>query len=291
MKRALVLAVALLATLVLMGGNCSRARVESMDALNRGVVAARQKQYIEAIEELEKATAIDPANEQAYWNLALVHMETNKLQAARGDLQKAVSIAPTKGIYHYQLGTVEMQLSEWEQAKTAFEAAIQHDPALFKAYFKLGQVLEELDDQQQALQRYTEAIQRNPRFLPAYSSLGRLYADLGYLDQAVQVLQGALQVAHRGTEEEADIHNILGSVYQQQRKYDEAVGEFRAALNIVPTMSDALFSLGWTYWLQENRENARIYLKKFVDTAGPRARQDYVTAANQRLAELAENTQ
>lgn len=291
MKRLLLPAVGLLGALVLYGGNCSRARVESMEALNRGVIAARQKQYIEAIEELEKATAVDPSNEQAFWNLALVHMETQKLDAARGDLQKAIAINPQRGIYHYQLGTVAQQQQHWDEAKQAFEAAIRVDQSLFKAYFKLGQVLEELDDQQNALRRYTEAIQRGPRFLPSYSALGRLYADLGYLDQAAQVLQSALQVAHRGTEEEADIHNILGSVYQQQRKYDEAVTHFRAALDILPSMTDALFSLGWTYWLQDNRENARIYLKKFVDTAGPRARQDYITAANQRLIELAEAPQ
>jgi tetratricopeptide (TPR) repeat protein len=70
------------------------------------------------------------------------------------------------------------------------------------------------------------------------------------------VLQQALQVALPATSEEAKAHHLLGTVYQQQRKFDDAVREFRAALDVVPGMRDALFSLGWTYDLMGNKEEA-----------------------------------
>src|SRR5437762_3304875 len=70
----------------LSGGQCSRERVESLNEMNEGVVLAAQKNYLEAVEKLQHAAAIDPTNDQAYWNLAIVHMEMQRFDAARDDL-------------------------------------------------------------------------------------------------------------------------------------------------------------------------------------------------------------
>jgi len=286
MKRLQALVVGLFVLVVGVGGNCSRARVESMNEMNEGVVYAQQKRFIDAVSKLERATAIDATNDGAFYNLALVHIDMAKFDRAKEDLQRAIALNDEVAGYHEKLGTVLMELEDWEGAKAALEAAIERDANLFKAYYKLAQVYEKLDDSQNALHQYTASIVHGPRFLPAYSQLGRLYADLGYLEQAAQVLQSALEVAQPGTEEEADVHHLLGTVYQQQRNYDQAVAQFRAALEITPGMRDALFSLGWTYSLQDERAEARRYLKKFVDVAGPDAPEHYVKAARDRLSEL-----
>jgi hypothetical protein len=51
-------------------------------------------------------------------------------------------------------------------------------------------------------------------------------------------------------------------------------------------MPDALFALGWTYGLQNNDEEAKRYLDKYVMMAGAEAPENYVKAAKDRLAEL-----
>ena len=275
-----------LVSLVLMGGNCSRARVESMNEMNAGVELAQMKRFREAAESLEKAAAIDPTNHQAYFNLAIVQVELRSFSAAREALERAIVANPDAAGYHEKLGTVLMELEDWKAAQSAFTKALELDPSLFKAHFKLGRCSEELEDPQNALYQYTDAIKTGPRFLPSYSALGRLYADLKYPVQDEQVLSEAMKVAMPGTEEEANVHHLLGTVYQQQRKYDEAIAEFQAALAIVPGMSDALFSLGWTYALQRNDEEAKRYLDKYVVMAGTDAPEHYVKAARDRLAEL-----
>lgn len=286
MNRLSTLSVGLFTFVFLIGGNCSRARVESISLMNEGVVLAAQKQYAQAAEKLERATGVDPTNDQAFWNLAIVHMEMHKFERARDDLQRAIDANPEVAGYHEKLGTVQMELEDWEGAKRSFARAIELDPQLFKAHYKLGQVHERLDNPQEALREYTTAIQAGPRFIEAYRSLGRLYADLGYLDLSVQVLQSGLQVVIEGTDDEAHLHHLLGTVYQQQRDYDSAVREFRAALGLLPSLRDSLFALGWTYSLQDNREEARRYLKRYVDTAGADAPRHYVKAAQDRLSEL-----
>ncbi|MEM9069477.1 MAG: tetratricopeptide repeat protein [Myxococcota bacterium] len=289
MKRASTVLFGMLCMTFLTAGNCSRARVESVNQMNEGVMYAQAKRFVDAVKSLERSTAIDPTNDQAFYNLALVHIELRSFERAKQDLQQAITINGEVAGYHEKLGTVMIQLEDWNGAKEAFEKSIELDPDLFKAYFKLAQVLEQLEDPQNALQRYTEAIQHGPRFLEAYSALGRLYADQGYLDQSAQVLNSGLEVAMQGTEEEANLHHLLGTVYQQQRNFDQAITHFRSALEIVPGMQDALFSLGWTYALVDNREEARRYLKKFVEVGGAEAPAHYMKAAQDKLGELSVN--
>ncbi|MGE0785809.1 MAG: tetratricopeptide repeat protein [Sandaracinaceae bacterium] len=286
MNRLQALSVGLFTFVFLIGGNCSRARVESINRMNEGVVLAASKQYVQAAEKLESATTVDPTNDQAFWNLAIVHMEMHKFERARDDLQRAIDVNPDVAGYHEKLGTVLMELEDWEAAQRSFTRAIELDENLFKAHYKLAQVHERLDNPQEALREYTLAVQTGPRFIEGYRSLGRLYADLDYLDQAIQVLQGGLQVVIPGTEDEAHLHHLLGTVFQQQGDYDAAVREFRAALEGMPSLREALFALGWTYSLQDNREEARRYLQRYVDTAGGDAPQHYVKAARDRLNDL-----
>jgi tetratricopeptide (TPR) repeat protein len=273
---------------MLMGSDCSRARVESINRMNEGVTAAVQKRYVDATKLLDSAATMDPENDQVFWNLALVHMELRKYDRARDDLQKAIALNAKSGGYQEKLGTVLVELKDWNAAKKSFETAISLEPELFKAYYKLAQVNEQLDDQQSALKNYTAAIEKGPRFLEAYNALGRLYADLNYLEQSTQVLTEALKVALPGTEEEAQAHHLLGTVYQQQKKFNDAVREFKAALAVVPGMRDALFSLGWTYQLTGEKDEAKRYLQKFVDVAGAEAPAHYVKAARDKIAEMAE---
>ncbi|MDB4973411.1 MAG: domain protein putative component of TonB system [Myxococcaceae bacterium] len=282
--RSLTLIVIMLA---LCGVGCSRANVESMNAMNQGVALATQKQFVEAISALQKATVIDPQNDEAFYNMAIVHMEMRKFDPAKEDLTRAISVQPEKSAYQEKLGTVLIELKDWNGAKKALEKTVELEPGLFKAYYKLAQVDEELDDQQGALKGYTTSIEKGPSFLPAYNALGGLYADLGYLDQAVQVCQEGLKVAQPGSDDAAKIHNLLGTVYQQQKKYDEATKEFQAALRITPGMRDAVFSLGWTYAMSGNKEEAKRYLNKFLGVAGD-APEHYKKAARDKLSELSE---
>lgn len=284
------LAMAVLASGALLGG-CSRDRVESVTAMNRGVELAEHRRFPEAVEQLERAAALDPTNAAAPYNLALVYMKLRAWNKAADALERTIAIKGDVASYHEKLGTVAMQLSEWKRAKGALERAIELDPALFKAHYKLAQVDEHLDDPQAALYAYTHAIERGPRFVEAYIALGRLYADLGYPKQAVQVLREGEKAAIPSSEALARLHNVLGTVYQQQGDYEAAIRELQAALTIVPGMPSALFALGWTYALRGDRDDARKYLERFIQVADAQTPESYVAAARERLAAFSEQNE
>ena len=299
MNRVLIVLVGVTLLALLTGGNCSRERVESLQHMNNGVNAFMERRYQVATEELQRATVVDPTNDEAFYSLAQVHMELDRFEQAEESIEQAISINGEVAAYHEKLGTIRQFRDDYSGASEAFERAIALDSNLFKAYFKLGQVLEaQAQDagqtqenvrgfNQQALQRYSEAIEHGPRFMEAYIALGRLYYDLRFYDQAASVLGSGLEVALDGTEEQANLHHILGTVHAQQGQTEDAIGEFQAALEITPSHADALFSIGWAYSLTGDRDEARRYLKKYISVAGREGPSAYIQAARDRMGDLA----
>jgi tetratricopeptide (TPR) repeat protein len=285
MSKKLVLVVCALATL-LTGGKCSREHVHSVEMMNKCVEYHRRQLFPQAIRDCSKAVSLDPENEKAHHNLAIVYIETKEFEQAARHLQKAIALNDELAIYHYQLGEVYQWMGQYEQAETELKRTIELDAKLYKAHYRLGRVLEEMDRPQDALQKYTDSLKVNGKFFDAYRELGSLYLDYGFLGQGEQVLREGIKALEGRGDELAVLHHRLGTVLSEKKEYEKAVVEFRQALEMKPDMEDAMFSLGWSY-SYTNKENAKIWLEKFLETANQKTRMDYVSAANARLAEIA----
>jgi tetratricopeptide (TPR) repeat protein len=292
LKRYLHTAAVLTVALMMMGEtNCSEERRHSVQLMNEGIALAQARRIPEALEKLEEAGSVDPTNDAVFFNQAMLQLELQQPERAKAALERAITANDQRANYHEKLGTVLLQLEppDLEGAQRSFERAVQLEPGLYKSHFKLAQVLERQGQEQAALERYTQAVRAGPRFAASYQELGRLYSDLGYAAQAVQVLRAGITSALPGTEDQAGLHHMLGVVYQQQRNYDNAIASFKAALQVQPGRPDTLFSLGWTYGLIENREEAVRYLQKFMEAATPETPATYTQAARERIAQLGGN--
>ena len=285
MSKKLVLAVCALATL-LTGAKCSREHVHSVEMMNKCVEYHRRKLFPQAIRDCSKAVSLDPENEKAQHSLAMVYIETKEYDQAARHLNKAIALTGDIAIYNYQLGEVYQWMGQYEQAETALKKTIELDDSLYKAHYRLGRVYEEMDRPQDALQKYTDTLMRNGKFFDGYRELGTLYLDYDFLSQAEQVFREGLKALVGRGDETAVLHHRLGTVLAAKKDYEGAVKEFREALELSPKMEDAMFSLGWSY-SYTNKENAKIWLEKFLASANQKTRPDYIAAANARLAEIA----
>jgi tetratricopeptide (TPR) repeat protein len=245
----------------------------------------RRELFPQAIRDCSKAVSLDPENEMAQHNLAMVYIETKEYEQAARHLQKAIAIEQDVPIYHYQLGETYQWMGQYEQAEKALSRAVELDDSLFKAHYRLGRVYEAMDDPQKALQKYTDTLKRNPRFFDGYRELGSLYADFEFLTQAEQVFNEGIKALDGRGDELAVLHHLKGTVLAERKEYETAIKEFRQALELKPGMEDAMFSLGWSY-SYVNPENAKIWLNKFVQSASQNTRGDYLAAASSRLAEI-----
>lgn len=284
MSKKLILAICALATL-LSGAKCSREHVHSVEMMNSCVEYHRRKLYPQAIRDCSKAISLDAENEKAHHNLSIVYIETEEYEQAERHLQHAIRLTGDIPLYYYQLGEVYQWMQQWERAEEAFKKAIELDDNLYKAHYRLGVVYQAMDNPQQALQKYTDSLMKNGKFYDAYRELGSLYLDYDFVPQAEQTLQEGIKALVGRGDELAVLHSRLGAVYSEKKQYDEAINHFRKALELKPNMVDAMFSLGWSY-SYVNKENAKIWLQKFMESATKDTPPDYVTAAQSRLTEI-----
>jgi len=284
-KKVVLLFCALPLCLALTASKCSREHVMSVEAMNECVKFQRRKMFPQAIRDCSRAVSLDPDNDKAHHALALVYVDTKEFDQAARHLQQAIALKGDVALYHYQLGEVFEWMNQPDQAVASLERAIQADPTLYKAHYRLGRVYQKMDNPQKAIQKFTDTLQRNARFFEAYRDLGTLYDEVGFQSNALQVFDEGIKALEGRGDDLAVLHHLKGTVLADKKDYEEAIKEFKAALEIRPKMEDAMFSLGWSY-SYVNPEYAKTWLKKFVESASTKTREDYVAAANQRLSEI-----
>jgi len=120
-------------------------------------------------------------------------------------------------------------------------------------------------------------------------ALGYLYLDYDFNKEAAQVFQGCVTAK----EDDGECHNGLGLALKNLKQYEPATSEFKKAINLDPDLFDALYNTGMAYadWYDEahgndQKENARTYLQKFVTAGARNADGNYVKAANDKLYAL-----
>jgi protein O-mannosyl-transferase len=74
----------------------------------------------------------------------------------------------------------------------------------------------------------------------AHGNLGTVFREKGRVDEAITQFKAALQIQPN----DADSHNNLGTVLRQKGKVDEAITQYHLALQIKPGLAEAHYNLG-----------------------------------------------
>ena len=272
---------------VAMATACSEYNREAVQDNNAGMALMRQGRLSDARDKFQRAADADPKFDQPLYNLSLVNVRERQWAPAAEALTRAIARNPRNAEYHFQLGKAHYNLEHWEQARAAFQQATQVSQGYYLAYFWQGMVAERLDEPQAALQAYTTALTKAPRSYNSYAHLGRLYRQVHEYDRAAQVLREGLRIAPEGAVERGSMHNVLGNVLLEQGQREAAVEEFVAANREDPEMSEAMFSAGYTLAdIPERRQQAILYLQRFIEARGGNAPREYLDIAQNRLAQL-----
>ncbi|MGO9108275.1 MAG: tetratricopeptide repeat protein [Thermoguttaceae bacterium] len=167
-----------------------------------------------------------------------------------------------------------------EAAIDSFRKALAIDPNFGKVHYEFGVVLARCGRLDEAIDHYQEALKSDPRHAPGHNNLGIIFASRGRLDEAIDHYRASLEanpthpgyhgnlavaLERRGEREEAMLHYRkavelgggdsahynLARALARQRRFDDAVAEYQAALVGKPewaeahnNLGDALFSLG-----------------------------------------------
>jgi tetratricopeptide (TPR) repeat protein len=157
-----------------------------------------------------------------------------------------------------ELGAVLTDNGRPKDAVPLLEQAARDKPDLFEAHYNLGVAYEQLKDYDKAVESYTRAtrlkpIDANPRAnqADAFYNLGASLRKKGRLEDAIGPTREAVQLAP----DKANTHYSLALLLGEAKRYDEAVAEMTAAIQLADSNSRS----GAT---NEEKEEARSLLHR-----------------------------
>ena len=179
-------------------------------------------------------------------------------------LKQVVMLSPGFADVHNMLGVVYHGQGRFTQAQESFEQALRINPAYTEAALNLSVTYNDLGKYREAKEVYAQALaasRSQPRHLDPYargkianmhSDIGDAYYGLGLLDEAVREYRHALELAPHYP----DIRTRLAQVLRDQGKLDDAVRELEKAKNDAPRYMPARVHLGLAFFSLGRREAA-----------------------------------
>jgi tetratricopeptide (TPR) repeat protein len=145
-------------------------------AFNAGRDAAAAKDWLNAIQSFEKATALDPMQHVVWGNLAdayLARKSEGDVDKAITAYAKAVEIKPDDPAYHNNYALALAQGKKFDQAQVELTRAAQIDPlSAGKYFYNLGAVYVNTGQSKPAGEAFKKAVEADPNYAEAYYQLG-----------------------------------------------------------------------------------------------------------------------
>jgi len=228
-------------------------------------------------------------------NLAGTLLERGQLNDAMAHYREALEIKPDVAEVQSNLGNALLREGNVEEAIVHLQKALQIDPAYAEAYNHMGSALMKKGQAGEAIAHYQKAVQLNTSYADAYNNLGVAFLRSGQVDQAIADYKKAVAInpesaemqynlgnalAHQGnwadaiacyqaavsTERDsvkaAKIRNNLAAALEKLGKSDEALEQFRQAVQINGNYPEAHCNLGRMLAQRGRRDEAVAHLRE-----------------------------
>jgi protein O-mannosyl-transferase len=209
-----------------------------------------------------------PNKARAQHNLALALEDVGRSEEALAVIRRAIELDPKEGKLHRLLGEILLQLERPDEAVQAYRMATTLAPTNVKSLLGLGTALQASGDEATAFQYYVET--------------GTRLGQGGYPWEAIPILKKAVELRP----DDAAARNALGSAYTTVGLRDQAIVQFRVALELDSAMIEAWYNLGITADALGYRDEALQAYRGFVARAPPPLQQS-VARIRERIKALA----
>jgi tetratricopeptide (TPR) repeat protein len=261
--------------------------LEAQQAVARAELLNEQGLDMVALAEFERAIAINPRMTNAYMGIADIQQRQGNFAQAEVHYRRAAEIEPANFPAHYGQGLMLQLLGRVADAVRAYLRALQLQPTDFDANLNLATAYLQLGEPGAGLIYAQRAVNLHADSGPARVNLGAVYAALGDHESAVIEYQQAAELIDLSPELLLNLANSLGQIgryaemqntieqlidvepsalaferlaaaHFRQGRYDEALANFRRALELDPNHYPALNGVGVTLlnrFLMSNRQD------------------------------------
>ena len=240
----------------------------------------------EARADLETAVEKDPDFDQAYFDLAVLDLDQNDLDAARQILQQVEHRLPNSAQLYYLKGRIDLRANEPSSAVTNARQAVELDITLLPAYLLLGQAMQAAGDLKGSLDPLTTYTLYETKNAQAWLDLAQAQDASGKASDAFQSFNRALEL--NGQFIEAYLRR--GQIYLDRNQSSSALEDFEKAIRLDPTSFEAALGKAQALTQLDFPGDAYIQLEKaqsLAETDAQKAELYYFRARS--LEVLSEN--
>lgn len=251
-----------------LGGDYERAQAEYSQVLTLALqrmgnlAAAENDNSEEAIHLLEASLQADPSNADARLDLALLDFRAGHLDKAAAEAGEVVKADHGSSRALQLLGNVEFAQENYTAAAEHLHTALGLQPQFDTAYSLALAYLSERKLSETKL-LFDEMLNDMGSTPELHVLLGRAYKETGYLDDAIREFKKAIELNPRYPR----VHYYLALAYLAQgekERFPTARPLFEQELEINPNEFFSMFFLGVIHLEDQNFRQAEDYLKKAV---------------------------
>lgn len=224
--------------------------------LGIGDIYKERGDYDKASVRFELAAAIEPTNYDAHYNLGFCKQILGDLPYAIKSYRRALTLRPDAPEVNRDLASAYLQDNKAGLALAFAERATELDPESFGAWANLGFIYVQAGRAGDAIDAFRSAAElasKDDKVEPVLLGLADAHIRLGNYSRATNVLNTL--IASNPT---SMAHERLGVAMFKQREYEDALRNFKTAVELDGEDTAALNGLGVAYmtlYIEGNREN------------------------------------
>lgn len=219
--------------------SASAAFSPSQPTIGEALRLLEQKRYTEARNLLSDALKKDPQNPDLLTAQGMTLTRMRLLDDAVKVLRQVTTLRPRSADAQINLGVALADLSNQVEALKHFESAIQLNSQIAMAHYYRGRALHELKRSAEAEASLLTALRLQPSLASAKLTLASTLNQSGKYQEALNYARQYLQTDAKNPFAHFEMGQSLAGI----RKTDEAIAEYRLALQLEPNDSQSAYAL------------------------------------------------
>ena len=239
--------------------------------LNMGNILDDQQRFDEAIEAYQRALAISPKDDGAYYNLGIAYKHAGKPELAITSWKKAAELDPNNAApavaiadYYYERGFYDLAESEYRRIVAKW-------PNIQEPHFKIATMYYKRGNYDYAMNAHDKVIELDPNSDLARKALinkAILVSKTGAGEEVLDRSKNLVQKALLMKPDDAEALFALGIIYMKKEMYDNATDTFYQVVkgSSEPKLTaDAYNNIGKCYYKKHQYKKALQAFTRGID--------------------------
>ena len=214
--------------------------------------AEKISDYAAATRIYERALVLSPGNLEALKRFGVLEQTELKFDSSISHFQQVLARESQYPEVNFFLGMSYFGKGESQRAIQSFELELENAKSHPRCRYYLALALQSTGRLPDAISQLNQTIAKNPNDADALYELARMHKNASL--QAIERLRTI-------DPDSFQLHALMGEVYAEEKRYPEAIKEYRSALDKRPDAQGIHSSIGVAYWAQRQPADAQNEFK------------------------------